>query len=235
MSNQSIREIASTIPSEDDIATYLTSHPDFFERHDAVLARLNLPHERGGATVSLVERQVVVLRERNRKLEQRLNELVAVARANDALVQKIHRLARRLVRSTGGSAILESLESALREDFGASHWLLVLIRAEPGDFAGVASRHLKLVAPGAEELRMFETFFESGRPRCGQIRDTHRDYLFGTDTDEIASVALVPIRTGAGLGLLAIGSPDSERFHPTMSTDFLARIGELLGEAVANR
>jgi len=235
MSNQSIREIASTNPTEEDIATYLTSHPDFFERHDAVLARLNIPHERGGATVSLVERQVVVLRERNRKLEQRLNELVAVARANDALVQKIHRLARRLVRCAGGAAILDSLELALREDFGASHWLLVLIRAEPGDFAGVSSRHLKLVAPGAEELRTFETFFESGRPRCGQIRDTQRDYLFGGDTDEIASVALVPIGMGAGLGLLAIGSPDSERFHPTMSTDFLARIGELLSEAVADR
>ena len=235
MSNQPIREIASTIPSEDEIAKYLTSHPDFFERHEAVLARLNIPHERGGATVSLVERQVVVLRERIRKLEQRLNELVVVARANDVLVQKIHRLARRLVRAGSGAALLDSLAIALREDFGASHWLLVLIRSEAGELAGVSSRHLKLVAPGADELRTFETFFESGRPRCGQIRDTQRDYLFGGDTDEIASVALVPLGAGGGLGLLAIGSPDSERFHPTMSTDFLARIGELLGEAIASR
>lgn len=235
MSNQSIREIGAEIPTEEAIARYLASHPDFFERHDAVLARLKIPHERGASTISLVERQVVVLREKIHKLESRLHELVAVARANDALADKIHQLARRLIRTRGGAGILGVLEQSLREDFGASHWLLVVTRPDGEGLPGVTSRHLKLVAPGAAELKTFETFFESGRPRCGQIRDTQRNYLFGNDTDEIASVALVPIGPAASLGLLAIGSPDSERFHPTMSTDFLARIGELIGEAIAGR
>ncbi len=83
---------------------------------------------------------------------------------------------------------------------------------------------------------MFETLFESGRPRCGQIRDSQRDYLFGAGTVEIGSAALVPLGSKAGgkgdRGLLAIGSPDAERFHPTMSTEFLARIGDLVSEAV---
>jgi uncharacterized protein YigA (DUF484 family) len=35
--------------------------------------------------------------------------------------------------------------------------------------------------------------------------------------------------------LLAIGSADAQRFHPTMSTDFLARIGDLISEAIAQQ
>jgi uncharacterized protein YigA (DUF484 family) len=87
---------------------------------------------------------------------------------------------------------------------------------------------------------MFETLFESGRPRCGQIRDSQRDYLFGAGTVEIGSAALVPLGVKSadkasklsGASLLAIGSPDAERFHPTMSTEFLARIGDLVSEAI---
>jgi len=104
--------------------------------------------------------------------------------------------------------------------------------------AQVNSRHLRIVKMGAPELKMFETLFESGRPRCGQIRDSQRDYLFGAGTVEIGSAALVPLGSSkaagkqTGLALLAIGSPDAERFHPTMSTEFLARIGDLVSEAI---
>ncbi len=71
------------------------------------------------------------------------------------------------------------------------------------------------------------------RPRCGQIRDSQRDFLFGAGTVEIGSAALVPLGRELGFALLAIGSPDAQRFHPAMSTDFLARIGDLVSEAVA--
>jgi len=96
----------------------------------------------------------------------------------------------------------------------------------------ISDRHLKVAARETAELRTFDTFFESERPRCGQIRDAQRDYLFGAGTVEVGSAALVPLGPKGAYGLLAIGSHDAERFHPTMSTDFLARIGELVGEAV---
>lgn len=233
MSKQPIRGLDVAALSEESIADYLQHHPDFFERNPNVLARLKVPHARGAATVSLVERQVLVLREKNQKLEQRLQELLDIARANDALSDKIHRLGLRMIRATGAAALLESLELSLREDFGASQWLLVLTRTDHAELVGVTSRHLRLVDPAAAELKMFETLFESARPRCGQIRDAQRDFLFGAGTDEIGSAALVPLGSTAAHGLVAIGSPDAERFHPTMSTEFLARIGELVSEAVA--
>lgn len=233
MSKQTVRGVEVESLPEEVIAEYLQHNPDFFERHGALLGRLKIPHGRGASTVSLVERQVLVLREKNEKLEARLHELIAVARANDTLANKIHKLSCRLIRARTAAAVIDALESSLREDFGASEWLMVLAPSAESGFASINSRHLRIVDAAAAELKMFETLFESGKPRCGQIRDSQRDFLFGTDTTEIGSAALVPLGPKPSSGLLAISSPDTERFHPTMSTEFLARIGELVSEAVS--
>jgi uncharacterized protein len=233
MSKQPVRGADVSNLPEDAIADYLQQNPEFFERHAALLGKIKLPHGRGVAAVSLVERQVAVLRDKNDKLESRLRELIEVARDNDVLAGKIHRLACRLLRARTAPDLIEALEGSLREDFGASEWILLLAPATQSELAKISSRHLRIVDAMAHELKMFETLFESGRPRCGQIRDSQRDYLFGANTIEIASAALVPLGQNASAGLLAIGSPDSERFHPTMSTEFLARIGNLVSEAIA--
>ena len=153
--------------SEANIADYLQRNPDFFERHSGLLTKLKLPHNRGAATVSLVERQVQALRDKNQALETRLRELIDVARGNDVLAAKIHRLASRLVRARNATTLLDSMETSLREDFGASEWILLLAPAANSELAKISSRHLRVVDAMAHELKMFETLFESGRPRCG--------------------------------------------------------------------
>ncbi len=232
MSKQPVRGVDVDRIDEESIAEYLQMNPDFFERHAGLLTKLKLTHNRGAATVSLIERQVAALREKNQNLEARLRELIEVARSNDVLAAKIHRLACRLIRAGDAAAVIDSLETSLREDFGASEWLVVLGSSHESAFNGVSSRHIRVVESKASELKMFETLFESGRPRCGQIRDSQRDFLFGENNIEIGSAALVPLGPQPHFGLLAIGSPDADRFHPAMSTDFLARIGDLVSEAV---
>ena len=232
MSKQPVRGVEIEGMGEDSVAEFLQTNPDFFERHAGLLTKLKLSHGRGAATVSLIERQVVALREKNQNLEARLRELIDVARSNDALANKIHRLACRLIRSRTASERLDAIETSLREDFGASEWLILIGSAHPTELSQVSSRHLRLVETAAGELKMFDTLFESGKPRCGQIRDSQRDFLFGPDTVEIGSAALVPLGPKPHFGLLAISSPDAERFHPAMSTEFLARIGDLVGEAI---
>jgi len=232
MNKQTARGLDADALAETAVVDYLTHNPDFFERHASLLTKLRLPHDRGPATVSLVERQVQVLRDKNELLESKVREFVEVARNNDALTQKINRLAVRLIGSHGLGQIVEALESALREDFGASEWLLVLTRTDVPQAARVESRHLRVASRDSGELKAFATFFESSRPRCGQIRDSQRDYLFGPGTIEIGSAALIPLGINAAYGLLAIGSHDADRFHPTMSTDYLVNIGELVSAAV---
>ncbi|MES1189568.1 MAG: DUF484 family protein [Steroidobacter sp.] len=232
MSKPIAREADSPV-SEDMLADYLVRHPDFFERHSALLTRLRIPHERGSQTISLVERQVQALRDMNQRLETKLREFVAVAQENDVLSGKIHRLSCRLIRSHGASQFLAALEASFREDFAVTHWVMLCLRSDIPELRHLTTRHLRLVEPGAPELKPFETFFSAPKPRVGQIRDTQRDYLFGNDAAEVGSAALVGLGPDAGYGLLAIGSNDVQRFQSTMSTDFLIRIGQLVSEAVA--
>jgi uncharacterized protein YigA (DUF484 family) len=94
---------------------------------------------------------------------------------------------------------------------------------------------VRVVARASAELKLFETFFESGRPRSGQIRDSQRDYLFGTEGVQVGSTVLIPLGERGSLGLLAVASHDTERYLPTMSTDYLVRIGDIVTEAITAR
>jgi hypothetical protein len=233
MTTRPVRGVEIAEVDEAAVASYLSATPEFFERHAQLLAKIRLPDTRGGAsTVSLLERQVEVLRERNRELERKVKDFVDVARENDALGSRVLAMARRLIAAGDKAAVVGAIEAALREDFGAGQSVLVI--TAPRAPAGVAeSRFLRIVPADLPALRTFDSLFSAVKPRCGQLRDSQREFLFGTDAAEIGSVALVPLGGKAGFGLLACGSHDSQRFNPTMSTDFLAHIGELIAAALA--
>jgi uncharacterized protein len=229
MTTREARGVTAADSEEESIAAYLQRHPEFFERHLAVLARLRLPHARGGSTISLVERQIEVLREKLASLEGKLAELVRVARVNDAISERLHRFTRRMVRAVPRAEALARIEAGLREDFDAFHASLVLIgeRAEAD-----APRFVRTVRPEDPNLKSFESLFASGKPRCGQARDSQREFLFGPEGLELGSVALLPLGERGSIGLLALGSTDRDRFHPAMSTEFLAHMSELIADSL---
>ena len=232
MTTRPLRGLEIAEVDEAAVAAYLSATPEFFDRHAQLLAKIRLPDSRGGATtVSLLERQVEVLRERNRQLERKLKEYVDVARENDTLGARVLTMARRLIAAGDRAAVIKTVEASLREDFDAGESVLVLTQASVPAVA--ESRFLRVVAADAPDLRSFETLFSSGKPRCGQLRDSQRDFLFGAGSVAIGSVALVPLGPKGSHGLLACGSNDAQRFNPTMSTDFLQRIGELIAAALA--
>jgi uncharacterized protein YigA (DUF484 family) len=232
MTTREARGPTAAEAEEESIAAYLQRNPDFFERHQAVLARLRLPHARGGTTISLVERQIEVLREKQAAVENKLAELVRVARANDAISERLHRFTRRLLQSAvPREQAVARIEAGLREDFDAFNAALVLIGEESPPAA--APRFVRTVPASDPNLKSFESLFSSGKPRCGQARDSQREFLFGPEGVEMASVALVPLGDKGSVGLLALGSADRERFHPAMSTEFLARMAELIAASLS--
>jgi len=234
MSTQSARGLPAGQTDEEKIDRYLTANPDFFERHQPLLARMRLPHMRTGSTVSLVERQVEVLRDQKTDADRRLAEFVAVARANDQLAERIHRFTRRLLRAGTTAAVLTTLEASLREDFDAFHSVL-LLTDPPASLREIELEPFLRKLPADDtNMRTFEALLATGKPRCGQVRDTQRDFLFGPEAASIGSVALVPLGdAGSAVGLLALGSAERERFHPGMSTEFLKRMGELITDALS--
>lgn len=217
--------------AEADIASYLRSHPDFFERHAPLLLRLRLPHQAGSATVSLVERQVSMLRQRNAELERQLKDLLAVAKANNTLVENIHQLSVRLLKAEGLEAKIEQLETSLREDFAVEHAVLVLLKS-PQLRPGLRQGFVKQFDAADARLRPFAAFLRAARPRCGSLRDSQRELVFEREADSIVSAALVPLGERAKLGFLVIGSRDPDHFHPGKRMDFLGRLGELVAIAM---
>ena len=231
MSTQPKQEFVQDSLSEEAVREYLTAHPDFFERNARLLSSLRLPHESGNA-VSLVERQVSVLRQKEIRLEQQLRDLINVARDNDLLAAKIHELTLQLLSAEDLSGTIAAVEEAMRAGFDADHAILVLF-GNPDDFQDIAlGRFFRTVPREDDSLGPFATFLKSGKPRCGQVRDAQRDFLFRDAADEVGSVALVPLGEKASIGFVAIGSADADRFHPGMSIDFLARVGDLVAAAL---
>src|ERR1700744_3219921 len=154
MTTREARGMTATETEEEPIAAYLQHNPEFFERHQALLARLRLPHVRGGSTISLVERQIEVLREKHAALEGKLAELVQVARGNDAIAEKLHRFTRRLLGARSRTEVVTRIEASLREDFDAFHSVLVLI-GESAD--STEQRFVRYIRPDDPNLKSFET------------------------------------------------------------------------------
>ena len=197
--------------SADDVARYLENHPDFFDDHPQLLEHLNVPHGAQGA-VSLVERQLKVMRERQAANRERLAELVRVARSNEALAERTHKLALRLLHAKSADEARMQIAVSMREDFAVDNVRLVL-------------------AP--EIMTDLATLLSSGKPRCGHFSLGQRMTLFGESGSGLGSIAIVPIGPGASQGVLLLGGEDADRFNPAMSTDFLSRIGEMIGASLS--
>ena len=206
----------STDEREEQIADYLINHPDFFERHPDALAAIDIPHPTGNA-VSLIERQVRTLREQSTTYRGQLEELVTVARENDALAKRLHRLTLALIETETFDEVLNTLQDELREQFKADAVEMKLFASEQLD------AHAHEAGPA-----LFRDFLKRARPNCGQLEKAQLEYLFGPQAGETGSAALIPLTAPPMAGVLAIGSRDPERFHQGKSVDFLQRLAEVV-------
>jgi len=223
--NEDAEMLADAMMDEDVIAKYLTSHPDFFNRHADLLASLQVPHQAGAA--SLIERQVAVLREKSRDLEEQLNGLIRTARGNEQIVTRLQRFTLELMRADDLDDVIATCQDVLRDDFNADFVSVRIINDTESKESG-----LHFIQSGDDGLTQFKRLFDSKKPVCGRLKENQQAFLFNDNADKINSVALIPLSgLGAGaekLGILALGSQDETRFHPGMGTVFISHLGELV-------
>jgi len=213
-------------PMEDrQVAEYLRSHPEFFERHQDLLTDLRLPHPESGQAVSLVERQVGVLREQKQELKHRLKGVARNARNNEHLLERIQGLILALVDCRDLDGAITTLQHVLRREFHAEAVALRLFREGNG---ATPLRHY--VSPESEELQPFHGAISRREPVCGYLTPEQVRALFPDQAGEVVSGALVPLCEDDGhcLGLLGVGSGDPKRFHPEMGTVFLQHLGAVV-------
>ncbi len=215
--------IADAMMDESILAEYLFNHPDFFQRHTKLLETLQVPH--GTGTASLIERQVAVLREKSRDLEEQLNGLIRTARGNEQIVTRLQRFTLELMRADGLNEVIATCQEILRDDFNADYVTLRII----GD-----DDTLHFISPDNDMLKHFDTLFDNKKPVCGRLTEAQQAFLFKDNADNIKSVALIPLSGATKMGILALGSEDETRFHPGMGTVFISHLGELVSTSLVH-
>ena len=115
------------------VSDYLRDNPDFFNQHPEVLSELKITHVGDGA-VSLVERQVATLRERNAELRRRLDALMSVAEQNEALLEAtqevIASIAERGSHEDLATLFCDLVRKRFEVELVAFHWCDAEVSAE---------------------------------------------------------------------------------------------------------
>jgi len=227
--NQAKQHMDPAALSAADVCAFLQANPGFLTEHPGLVAELKVPHACGDAA-SFLEYQAEVLRDHNRGLRRKIQELVANAKTNEMLSSRLHQLTLKLMGSGDPESVFSVLRHVLRKEFDAD---AVAIRIfDPPR----REDHLNLpefALADSASRRALSNILSSMRPVCGRINGGQRVVLFGSDDAELCSAAMIPLRSGRVDGLVAVASADKDRFRPNMGTDFLRGLGEVVAHAVS--
>ncbi len=210
----------------EEVAQYLQDNPQFLEEYPDLISRLVIPHPHGGRTISITERQMLGLRDKNKLLEGKMSELLQFGEENDSISEKMHRLGVAMIATASFQSVLHTLNFHLRDDFAIPHVALRLWgHPENAD-------ELPEFADVSEELQVFaETL---SQPYCGSTSGFETSSWFGDASSHLRSQALIAMRNGGGtIGMIALGSEEPQRFYDGMGTLYLERLGEMASAALA--
>lgn len=214
---------------DDQVADFLRSDPAFFERNPHLLELLDVPHDGPKGTVSLIERQVAVLRNREKATSQELGQLVEIARRNEQIADRLHMLAIRFMECANMDEFLDELIYGLRNSFGIT--AVKIMVPDPEN----ANDRPELVEPDCELLAELRDTLLNGEPAVcfNDLMDFDLEPLFGESHDIIRSFTILPIGNSYG-GVLVLGSTDVGEYCPDAGTRFLEKLSKYAG-ATAER
>ncbi len=204
-----------------EVAAWLRRHPTFLKQFPDLALALVVPREEG-PTASLASYQLDVLRDKNRELSRRLADLSATAVDNERLAVRTHHLGLSLMKQDSAADTLRAMAASLSEDFNGD--LVRIVVFTP--VAGLEDADwLQQMPQDSKHLTAFRDCLQDGEPLCGRLQPEKNAVLYASNADEVQSSALIPL---PGVGLVAVGSRDGNRFYPGMGTLFLRMMGDTL-------
>jgi len=229
MSKQQKSKESSDLSAE-QVRDYLLATPEFFNQYPELLEDAKVTEKRGGV-ISLTMRQLALLRDKNEKTQKQLEGLLAIARENDALFGRMQQLTSALLDARCVEDVFATLDDTLRECFSADFFAIRLVASEEGLDFPISD---VVWEEDSEQLGHFQRIIQSQKIKCGHPTHAQAEALFNEQVDDVQSVAFIPLKIDQQDGLLAIGSKEAERFHPSMGTLFLAHLGELVAKRLAS-
>lgn len=209
-----------------EVASWLRRHPTFLKQFPDLALTLVVPRD-DGPTASLASYQLEVLRDKNRELSRRLADLASNAQVNERLAVRTHQLTLALMNQRTAADTLRAMAASLEEDFAGDLVRLVVLRPVEGL---EQAPWLQVLPDDSPKLAVFRDCLKDGEPICGRLHPEKNALLYGERVDEVQSSALLPL---PGVGLIAVGSHDGNRFYPGMGTLFLRMMGEALTVALS--
>ena len=215
-------------PIEKVVREFLRDNPDFLDKNTDILETMVLSHNSGKA-VSLVERQVGVMRDRNKEMRPRLDNMLQTAQDNDLLFEKTKRLVLNLLEAKTLGSLVEAVYDSLGKDYGIEFYSLTLFGDEKK-----LPRTLARIASTEKANERVGTLIGANRTVCGVLREDEMVFLFGERGRQVGSVAAVPLRYDSLYGILAVGNSDPNFYKSSMGTLFLSYVAEILNRVLPN-
>ncbi len=212
--------------SEEQVIDYLESHPDFFSDKDDLLADLIVPHKQD-QTVSLVERQVSLLRERSMVARHKLDEFVASAKENNEIFEKSRRLILEMIEAQDPDQFFSALEKSFKQDFGCHAYSLIIFSDRPHQI-----NHFTTSVSEVAAREFIGSLIRARQPTLGILRPAEQDFLFRHQSEKVKSAAVLSVRKNRQIALLAIGNEDANYFKPGMGTVFISFIADALAQLI---
>jgi uncharacterized protein len=216
--------------TEDDIANYLVHTPGFFERHAQLLSSVQLTSPHGLRAVSLQERQMEMLRDKNKGLERRIMEMIRHSQENEAIAQRLHHWVRSVLITHDDAALPDVMLTELQREFLIPQ-AAVRVWDTPTLPVRETLRELPAAQAVSDDVRSFAASLTL--PYCG-VNAGFEASKWLQDASTITSLAMIPLHhLGQTYGLLVLGSPDPTRYTADMGVDFLQQVGETASAALA--
>ncbi len=210
------------LAEEQLVRDYLIQNPDFFQRNQDIFQAINISHDSGKA-ISLVERQVNLIREHNKELSTQIEHILSTAKDNAALMEKTNRLVLNLIKAKDLNSLIKALNVSLKSDFSTEFFSLTLI-----DEGAINSKTAANLVSKSDAEDNIGAMITAKKALCGVRTSKEVKLLFGKQADNIGSVIALPLKNTSTFGVLALGHSDSEFYSEDIGTVFIDYIGDLL-------
>ena len=210
--------------SNKEIAEYLILNPNFFEENPEVLNSIEIIHE-SGAAVSLIQKQVELLRSNYNSTTDKLMELLGIAKNNEDIFILTKELILSLINASSIEEIVALIEKSFVADFGAKKSKVL--------FFTESSKNLPKgrVKNPAEARNILGNLLKPGKIFCGEVNKKVAKFIFNQKTG-VKEIALVPLNSSSLLGLIALGSDQPGKYSDNKDTLFLDFIAEVVSKLI---
>ena len=208
------------------VRDYLIDHPNFFEENPDVLEAINVSHDSGKA-ISLVERQITIMRDKNKALSGQVEQLIETAKNNDQLLAKTNQLVLQLIQAEDLNSLIAALDTSLKNDFNTEFYSLTLI--DKGLFASKTAAN---VVSEEDAKSKISSLLSAQKAVSGALQEEQIKFLFEQSASNVASVIALPLNSSEPFGILALGSSYADFYSHDIGTVFIDYIGALLNELI---